>query len=42
MMDKMGDVEDLVRQAVSSAAAAGTKARNQGGVLIRRPETIAC
>jgi hypothetical protein len=36
------DVEDLARQAVSSPAAAETKARNQGGIQIRRPETIAC
>jgi hypothetical protein len=42
MMDKMGDVEDLVQRAVSPAAAAGTKARNEGGILIRRLETIGC
>jgi hypothetical protein len=29
-MDKMGDVEDLVRQAVASAAAAGTKSAQPG------------
>jgi hypothetical protein len=30
LMDKMGDVEDLVRQAVASAAAAGTKSAQPG------------
>jgi hypothetical protein len=30
LMDKMGGVEDLVRQAVASAAAAGTKSAQRG------------
>jgi hypothetical protein len=30
MMDKMGDVEDLARQAVASAAAAGTESPQRG------------